>query len=865
MQVSHAGEDVTVAVIGGGKTKAYGINNSAEFMLTMADGLYQNKLLAAIQEVLCNSWDAHIASKRTHMPIKVTLTRDSIEFQDSGEGIPFDIIEDIYCVYGASTKKLSEEETGGFGLGSKAPYAYVDQLTMTNARDGKSVTYAGIKSDPNEEGRPSFRDLVTIPAVHTGIKVSFAILSENDQLQAAQYIRDLAFFADMNVELNGEKLEISNINNLISEEQRWAFSSRRSSATGNGSDNSPITVRIGAVVYPVPPHERYMTMYKQIEELCNIFNKGRWNGGYHLMLFAKSGSVSMTPSRETLSMNERSVENLHDLMYDFCTKFNDMLANDAYKLTRIQLDKAFATKDPAHFLDYTNDKIPLLDELRPTFSGCFIADTAELVKFSISHNTPTLPGFREWLKREKLRILRNTREFYPNVNVKLWRLAIKKYGSRNRYAYYENEISMATFWKENVFTEVKRKMTKQPNLKLDNLRMFQDVAQHRYYGDKDPTPEALNRIRIPSLEVLSAYLRRVVIITPSLGDLFARSEFIPDELLEGSVGYGEDKRNMVLIYWTRRSKVQQQEAIKAFTALGYRIIDFTTKNSWEPETVKANSQSEEDILAANTPLAPKPVLPGYKPFAMNRRMVGKNHQLTLVPDNVENFNVIRLIEPDAIMFLNQWGNYDDLARFDKPLMKFIRFQYGHRVGVVDNKTRYRNAIKRGVKPILTLLLEDVYKHFQLSKTIRESYYLLTNGDDGLNYSPRVRRSTHIELFKLIAFDPYLSKNLLGRVFHRPKGDDYFWMQIWNNLQNRSTTDLTDEQIVLMDDIRKLIKSFPYREAHLSKIETFSTNPYLMLLDTDCVFRALAKRRAARGYLFGLYTRKLLLKTLKGNL
>lgn len=372
-------------------------------------------------------------------------------------------------------------------------------------------------------------------------------------------------------------------------------------------------------------------------------------------------------------------------------------------------------------------------------------------------------------------------------------------------------------------------------------------------------------MRIHDLSDLSAYLRRVVIITPSLGDLAARSEHIPEELLEGSLNGGDD-RNYILVYWTRRSKTQQQEAIKAFKALNYRIIDFTTKNSWEPVEIKANAKSEDEIIAANTPPAPIPVLPGYKPFHLNRRAVSKGHNLTDIPDNVDNYNVVRLIEPDAIVFKNQWGNFDDLARFTKPMLKFLRQQYGHRVAVVDNRTRYKNALKKGVKPMVTLLLEDVYKHFQTSEAIRTNYHIATTGEDDLLNSVRVRRSIHGLLFKMIAFDPYLSKTVIGRTFYRLTGNDYFWLQIWEKIQERVSGSLTDEQNALVKKINDLVATFPYREAHLSRIQAMANNHYLLLLDLDTVVRAVNNRsKSSKAYLLNLHTRLFLRKTLKGNL
>ena len=121
MEVTMLDTDDNHVVIGGGKARAFTIATTAEFVTVLSDSLYSNKELAVVREVMCNAWDAHISNNCTDKCIDVTVTNDKLSIRDYGAGISDDMIQEIYCTYGESTKRHESATTGGFGLGSKAP------------------------------------------------------------------------------------------------------------------------------------------------------------------------------------------------------------------------------------------------------------------------------------------------------------------------------------------------------------------------------------------------------------------------------------------------------------------------------------------------------------------------------------------------------------------------------------------------------------------------------------------------------------------------------------------------------------------------------------------------------------------------
>jgi hypothetical protein len=110
----------------------------------LSSQIYQDKISAVIREVSCNAVDAHKAAGKEHQPITVTLpTRFDPVFivDDEGTGINPDIIMNMYMTYFESTKSDSNDEIGGFGLGSKSPLAYTDQFTVKNRWNGVETSY----------------------------------------------------------------------------------------------------------------------------------------------------------------------------------------------------------------------------------------------------------------------------------------------------------------------------------------------------------------------------------------------------------------------------------------------------------------------------------------------------------------------------------------------------------------------------------------------------------------------------------------------------------------------------------------------------------------------------------------------------
>lgn len=103
--------------------------------------MYSDAFQSMIRELLDNARDSHRAAGKRDIPIDV-WNGEYFTVRDYGLGIPPDKMTEIYCVYGNSTKRETNDLGGGFGLGSKTPFAVSDSFQVTSIWNGKRYQYS---------------------------------------------------------------------------------------------------------------------------------------------------------------------------------------------------------------------------------------------------------------------------------------------------------------------------------------------------------------------------------------------------------------------------------------------------------------------------------------------------------------------------------------------------------------------------------------------------------------------------------------------------------------------------------------------------------------------------------------------------
>jgi len=164
-----------------GQIGEFRIRNSAKAFSILSSGLYANKVRAIIRELSCNAVDSHTAAGKSDTPFDVHLP-NSLEpwfsIRDYGTGLSAEQVTNIYTTYFESTKTASNEFIGALGLGSKSPFSYTDNFTVTAVQNGIKGVYTAFI---NESGVPSIAQMMTENSDEpNGVEVKFSVNERYD-------------------------------------------------------------------------------------------------------------------------------------------------------------------------------------------------------------------------------------------------------------------------------------------------------------------------------------------------------------------------------------------------------------------------------------------------------------------------------------------------------------------------------------------------------------------------------------------------------------------------------------------------------------------------------------------------------------
>ena len=109
------------------KTMKLADDSVSRFFKMFINNIYSNPIGSFIRELTSNCFDSHIEAN-VNEPIIIKLNKEnneySISFIDFGVGISPERMNDIFSVLFNSTKRDTNDQIGGFGIGSKTPLAY---------------------------------------------------------------------------------------------------------------------------------------------------------------------------------------------------------------------------------------------------------------------------------------------------------------------------------------------------------------------------------------------------------------------------------------------------------------------------------------------------------------------------------------------------------------------------------------------------------------------------------------------------------------------------------------------------------------------------------------------------------------------
>lgn len=179
MLVTHDTNEVTLNNVG--ITGEFRIRNSAKAFKILSDSLYSNKKRAIIRELSTNALDSHVGAGKVDVPFEVHLPsvlEPWFSVRDFGLGLSGDQVTNIYTTYFESSKTDSNDYVGALGLGSKSPFSYTENFTVTAIKDGIQRIYSAFI---NEMGVPCIAEMgEELTDQVNGVEVKFSVTDRYD-------------------------------------------------------------------------------------------------------------------------------------------------------------------------------------------------------------------------------------------------------------------------------------------------------------------------------------------------------------------------------------------------------------------------------------------------------------------------------------------------------------------------------------------------------------------------------------------------------------------------------------------------------------------------------------------------------------
>lgn len=283
-------------------------HNMRHLMSILRDQLYSDKTLAPIREYSCNAYDANVENGKKDVPIKVTLPTTlfpEFKVRDYGKGISYEDMKNIFCSYGESTKRNSNEFIGQLGIGSKSGFAYGDNFLVTSYMNGKKTTYNCVL---DKSGVGALLHLTTDDTnEETGLEITIPV-KNNDLLNFK--LKSLNFFKYWNV--------YPNIVGISEEELNQNKNTAEPMLNGDGWEIYPVTNSVYGGAFVVMGNISYPLTWDLVYDYSSRYNNTSFTPFYNFLTNSRVvlrmdiGSIEMAPSREALQYTEKTITSVRN-------------------------------------------------------------------------------------------------------------------------------------------------------------------------------------------------------------------------------------------------------------------------------------------------------------------------------------------------------------------------------------------------------------------------------------------------------------------------------------------------------------------------------------------------------------------------
>lgn len=272
------------------------IRNSAKAFSILSSGLYSDKIQAILRELGCNAYDSHVEAGKADVPFTVhlpTTLNPQFYVRDYGIGLDHEGVTKLYTTYFESTKQDSNDYVGCLGLGSKSPFSYTRNFTVTAIKNGMERIY---NCFINENGIPSVA-LLNEKATDAcnGVEVRFAVHNHSDMNEFAATAQKVYRWFKTKPEITGNVITIPNVDYRERDIAPGVHLAETRSLVGQWGHSRSYAL-MGNVAYPInlPGNNSDKLVQDLLSRSCYVMEFG-------------IGELGVAASREELSYDDATV------------------------------------------------------------------------------------------------------------------------------------------------------------------------------------------------------------------------------------------------------------------------------------------------------------------------------------------------------------------------------------------------------------------------------------------------------------------------------------------------------------------------------------------------------------------------------
>lgn len=276
----------------------FGVANLGMIFDILRNKLYSNPIGSACREYAVNARDAHVETGRQHIPVRIVLpsTLDPHwRVIDQGPGITPDRMNNVCIQYAASTKRDSNDQVGGFGIGMKSGWAYSDSFNITTVVDGIRYAYCCF-IDETKIGKLALLSQTSTDEVN-GTQISIPVRPENFR-EFAKATEEATRWWESPVEISGDynSLRLDKKDILMSGQDWDVYTNSRY------NNENAICILIDGIMYAMDRSmvDGYRYNSKQ-DKMAVIFN-----GSKSFVVRFGNGVLSLGANREAIQWDERT-------------------------------------------------------------------------------------------------------------------------------------------------------------------------------------------------------------------------------------------------------------------------------------------------------------------------------------------------------------------------------------------------------------------------------------------------------------------------------------------------------------------------------------------------------------------------------